>query len=186
MNDLPNRRPRRFGAQFVITVLLVLIAAGAGWKTAHLFQVDKPLREVKDENGKLQLGLSGSDEGMRLAERFADADGDLVADPPRDAKDLVDPPKLVFSYIAQEEAEKYEQLWKPFCDHLSKVTGKPVEYLVLHSTEDQLKALADGSLQVTGLSTGAVPVAVNNCGFVPVCRVPTNDPKGTHIEIIVP
>ncbi len=27
---------------------------------------------------------------------------------------------------------------------------------------------------------------MNNCGFVPVCRVPTSDPTGTHIEIIVP
>jgi phosphonate transport system substrate-binding protein len=186
MNDQPYPRPRRFGAQFFITLVLVLVAAAAGWKVARVEQVEKPLAENKDENRKLQLGLPGSDETARLSNAFEDADGDMIADAPKDPSKLIDPSTLVFSYIAQEDADKYQQEWKPFCDYLSKVTGKPVEYLVLHSTEEQLKALADGKLQVTGLNTGSVPIAVNECGFVPVCRVPTNDPAGTHIEIIVP
>ena len=34
---------------------------------------------------------------------------------------------------------------------------------------DQLRALRDGKLHVTGVNTGAVPLAVNACGFVPFC-----------------
>jgi len=186
MNDHYDPRPRRFGAQFFVTIFLILIAAGAGASVMYVMQVRKPYEANVDENRKMQLGLTSSDDNERLADGFVDADADLVADPPTDPAKLIDPPKLVFCYIAQEDEDKYEQEWKPFCDYLSKVTGKPVEYLALHSTEEQLKALADGKLQVTGLNTGAVPEAVNTCGFVPVCRVPTGDPAGTHIEIIVP
>jgi len=186
MNELANPRPRRFGAQFLVTVLLVLIAAAAGAAVMYFVQVRKPLEANVDANRRLQLALAGSDEGMHLADTFTDANGDMVADPPTDPSKLIDPPTLTFCYIAQDDEDKYKELWKPFCDHLSKVTGKPVEYLPLYSTEDQLKALQEGKLMVTALNTGSVPLAVNVCGFVPVCRVPTNDPSGMHIEVIVP
>jgi phosphonate transport system substrate-binding protein len=180
---------RRFGPQFFVTVVLILIAAGAGAGVTWFITAHKPQEESINENRQMQLSLAGADTANasgKLAAGFTDADGDLIADPPTDPKALVDPPKLYFCYIAQEDGEKYQEEWKPFCDHLAKVTGKPVEYLDLKSSEDQLKALAEGKLQVSGLNTGAVPTAVNNCGFVPVCRVPTSDPKGTHVEIIVP
>jgi phosphonate transport system substrate-binding protein len=187
MNDLANPRPRRFGAQFFVTLVLILIAAGAGATTMYFMEIRKPLEENVNQNRKMQLGLTGSDgESAKLADKYVDEDNDMVADPPKDASQLIDPPTLVFCYVAQEEEDKYQQEWKPFCDYLSKATGKPVEYLVVHNSEEQLKALADGKLHVTGLNTGAVPEAVNNCGFVPVCRVPTDDPGGTHVEIIVP
>jgi phosphonate transport system substrate-binding protein len=172
-----------------VTVLLVLIAAAVGWKAARMIQVEKPLEENKSENGKVQLSLTGSDVNgttTTLASNFTDADGDMLADTPTDPAKLIDPPTLVFCYVADDEPEKVRDKWKPFCDHLSKVTGKPVEYLLVNSIEDQLKALQDGKLQVSGLNTGAVPYAVNTAGFIPVCRVPTNDPGGTHVEIIVP
>jgi phosphonate transport system substrate-binding protein len=127
-----------------------------------------------------------SNSAEKLADNFTDADHDLVADPPSDPKQLIDPPTLTFCYVADDEPEKIRDEWKPFCDHLSKVTGKPVEYLLFKTIDEQLKAMQDGKLQVSGLNTGSVPQAVNNCGFVPVCRVPTSDPAGTHIEIIVP
>ena len=188
MTDRIETHPSNFGAKFFIVVLLILIAAGAGAAAMWVLQVRRPAEANIDENRKMQLGLTSSsaDESFHLADGFKDADGDLVADPPADPAKWIDPPKLVFCYIPQEDEEKYEKEWKPFCDHLAKVTGKPVEYLPIHTTEEQLKALADGKLQITGINTGAVPQAVNTCGFVPVCRVPTGDPTGTHIEIIVP
>src|SRR5438067_5192260 len=189
MEDQITRKPRRFGAKFFAVIVLILIAAGAGAAVMYVMQVQKPKAEAISSNREMQLGLTGSDlpeSAGKLADKFTDADGDLIADPPSDAKQLIDPPTLYFSYVAQEEPEKYQEEWKPFCDHLSKVTGKPVEYLPVKSSQEQLQALADGKLHVTGLNTGAVPRAVNNCGFVPVCRVPTNDPAGTHVEIIVP
>src|SRR5690242_6563764 len=115
MNDQPNPRPRRFGAQFFVTLLLVLIAAAAGWKVAKVVQVEKPLAETKNENSKIQLGLPSSDDGAHLAEGLVDEDGDMIADPPKDASKLVDPPTLVFCYIAQEEEGETPKIWKPFC-----------------------------------------------------------------------
>jgi phosphonate transport system substrate-binding protein len=188
MEDNVSPRSRRFGAQFIITVVLVLIAAFVGWKIARTMQVDKPLEANRDANRELQLGMPAVTvpEITKLADKFKDANDDYLADAPPDAKDLIDPPTLVFCYVGQEDTEKYQADWKPFCDHLSKVTGKPVEYLAAKSSDEQIKAMEEGKLQVTGLNTGAVPLAVNVAGFIPVCRVPTNEDKGTHIEVIVP
>src|SRR2546423_8468760 len=189
MEDQITRKPRRFGAKFFAVIVVVRVAAGAGAAVMYVMQVQKPKAETISANREMQLGLTGSDlpeSAGKLADKFTDADGDLIADPPTDAKQLIDPPTLYFSYVAQEEPEKYKEEWKPFCDHLAKVTGKPVEYLEVKSSQEQLQALADGKLHITGLNTGAVPIAVNSCGFIPVCRVPTNEPAGTHGEIIGP
>src|SRR5204863_8965151 len=130
MDEQINTKPRRFGAQFLITVLLILIAAAAGAGTMYVLQVQKPKSEIKDANREVQLGILGADTiSAKLADKFTDADDDMLPDPPKDPKQLIDPPTLVCCYIAQEEAENYHQLWQTFCDHLAKVTGKPVEYL---------------------------------------------------------
>ena len=189
MDENPNCGPRRFGAQFFLVIVLILIAAGAGASAMYFLRVSKPREENINVDRKAQLAMTGSDlDGFpsKLDPKFSDADGNLVADPPKDPKDFIDPPKLVFCYVADDEPEKIRDQWKPFCDHLSQVTGKPVEYLLVKSIDEQIKALSTGDLQVTGLNTGAVPRAVNTCGFIPICRVPTADPSGTHVEIIVP
>jgi len=188
MEDNLTPRSRRFGVQFFLVTLLIIIAAGVGAATMYMIQVRKPLEENSNANREIQLGMPAITvpEVTRLADKFKDANDDYLADPPADAKDFIDPPTLVFCYIGQEDPEKYQQEWKPFCDHLSKVTGKPVEYFAAKGSDEQIKAMEEGKLQVTGLNTGAVPLAVNVAGFIPVCRVPTNEEKGTHIEIIVP
>ena len=53
-------------------------------------------------------------------------------------------------------------------DRLSQATGKPVKYVPYASRDDQLLAIREGELHIAGLNTGAVPVAVNACGFVPI------------------
>jgi phosphonate transport system substrate-binding protein len=123
----------------------------------------------------------------KLDARFTDADGDMVADPPTDPSKLIDPPTLMFAYVATDEPEKQKEAWKPFTDYLSKATGKPVEYVLFTSTKDQLKAMLDGKLHVAGFNTGSVPAAVNNCGFVPICAIPTGEGTAwTRSDIIVP
>src|SRR5205823_13642619 len=115
-----------------------------------------------------------------------DADGDLVADPPKSEKDLIDPAVLSFSYIAVEDPAKFKEAWKDFETYLGKQTGKKVEYLEVQTPEDQLKALRDGKLHVAGLNTGLVPAAVNQCGFVPVSTLGNAEGKGVYqVEIIV-
>ena len=143
-------------------------------------------RETAAETARRTLGLATPARNSMDA-RFADANSDLIPDPPSEAAKFVDPPKLFFSYVALEDPAPYQAAFKDFLDHLSKVTGKPVEYLPVTNTNDQLKALRDGNLHVTGFNTGSVPIAVYLCGFVPVCKLATPDGNATlQTQIIVP
>jgi phosphonate transport system substrate-binding protein len=123
-----------------------------------------------------------------LDSKFADADKDLVADPPKDAAALVDPETLVFSYIATDQPRTAQATWQPLMDRIAEATGKKVAYLAgAKDADDQIKALQEGRLHVTGFNTGNVPVAVNTAGFVPFCVMAAAD--GTYsyeMEIIVP
>ena len=122
----------------------------------------------------------------RLDPRFTDADGDLVADTPTDPAQQIDPDPIVFSYVAVEDPGVYRESFKEFMDHLAKVTGRRVEYLMATSTEEQLIALRDGKLHVTGVNTGSVPMAVNAAGFVPVAKLAGDAGATYQMEIIVP
>jgi len=123
----------------------------------------------------------------RLDARFTDADNDLVADAPTDPAAFVDPDELTFSYVAIDDPSEFQAAFADFLKYLSTKTGKRVTYLPVTSTEEQLQALRDGRLHVTGLNTGSVPRAVNVCGFVPVCAMGgTEGAQRYQMEIIVP
>src|SRR5438874_11498580 len=109
MNEHITSKPRRFGAKFFVTIVLILLAAGAGAGVTWFLTALKPERESSNENRQMQLSLTGSDmpeTTTKLADKFTDADGELIADAPTDPQQLIDPPKLSFSYVAQEEPEK--------------------------------------------------------------------------------
>src|SRR6187402_3335438 len=63
-----------------------------------------------------------------LDQRFTDADGDMVADTPKDAKQVIDPPVLIFSYTPVEDPAMYAKVWDGFIKHLEKTTGKRVQF----------------------------------------------------------
>jgi len=112
-----------------------------------------------------------------LDAKYHDSNGDLVADPPTDPKQLVDPDPLVFSFVA-DHPQDYKAVWKDFTDHLAKVTGKRVEYAMDENTSDQIRDFADGKIHVTGFNTGSVPMAVNMAGFVPAFGMGTREAGG--------
>ncbi|MDC0935448.1 PhnD/SsuA/transferrin family substrate-binding protein [Pirellulales bacterium] len=116
------------------------------------------------------LKIYGMDRPIRnrLQADYTDEDGDLVADLPNDESQWLDPAVINFCYLASDQ-QRYQKTWAQFLEFLAERTGKEVKYLVIDSTEEQLKALKEGKLHVTGLNTGATPIAVNACGFVPVC-----------------
>ncbi|MFW5652676.1 MAG: phosphate/phosphite/phosphonate ABC transporter substrate-binding protein [Planctomycetota bacterium] len=123
----------------------------------------------------------------RLDPRFADKDQNLVADPPTDPGDFVDPDILTFCYIPDDDDEATIAAWDPLLQALSAATGREVRYMPLNSAEAQLQSLANGSLHIAGLNTGAVPVAVNLAGFVPVAKLPGIDGSGIYTsQVIVP
>src|SRR5262245_43311446 len=61
-----------------------------------------------------------------LDKAYCDRDGDLVADTPSDAKQLVNPSTLIFAYTPVEDPAVYSKVWDGFIKHMEKVTGKKV------------------------------------------------------------
>jgi phosphonate transport system substrate-binding protein len=137
-----------------------------------------------------------------LAAGYADADKDLLADPPADAAKWINPAELAFCFIAQDDPTESEKAWQPLMEHLAKATGKPVKFLKtappapgvegatadeLRSTEQQIQAVKEGRLHITAFNTGAVPLAVNAAGFHPLVAPANAEGKYDYqMQIIVP
>lgn len=179
---------RRAVSNVFFLFLVVALATVAIVFAVLYFNTIKSSQEARDESAKYVGIITGSDRKLpkSLDPRFKDADGDLIADAPTDPKQLVNPDTLYFCFTA-ETPEAYKDAWKDFMDHLSKVTGKKVEYLSVSTPDEQINALLNGKLHVTGFNTGSVPISVNLAGFVPAFTLGTPDVGGyLHSEMIVP
>jgi phosphonate transport system substrate-binding protein len=131
------------------------------------------------------LALAFAAPSQALDQRFTDADGDMVADAPKDPKQWVDPPVLIFSYTPVEDPAVYAKVWDGFVKHLEKVTGKKVQFFPVQSNAAQLEAMRAGRLHVSGFNTGSNLLAVNCAGFVPFAMMASLDNAyGYEMEII--
>jgi phosphonate transport system substrate-binding protein len=198
MTETLSATPRRTSP--LLMALLILLPSAAIFAGLYYTLVHKPAQENRKLHETLMariVGLSGSGGAtgpsgtQKLAPAYTDADADLLADPPADTAKLVDPDPLIFSWIPEDETVPLRDAFKDLADRLASATGKRVIYaLEIKSTEDQLRALRDGKLHVTGFSSGAVPVAVNLAGFVPVAMLAGDDGaagSGKHrMQVIVP
>lgn len=116
----------------------------------------------------------GCEQRGALDTMYCDADGDLVADAP--AKDeLVNPDTLVFAYTPVEDPAIYADIWDPFIEHLSEVTGKDVQFFAVQSNSAEVEAMRSGRLHIAGYSTGPTPFAVNLAGAVPFAIMGSED-----------
>jgi phosphonate transport system substrate-binding protein len=175
----------RIGLSIVIAVVIVGVIAAV----VYYFGVRALIQanEAKYEQVVMQVSGLNNPVTNKLAAQFTDANGDGVADTPADPSKLLDPPTLKFSFVATENPEHYRDVFKEFVAYLSKQVGKPVEYAMFTSSDDELRAMRDGQLQIAGLNTGNVPTAVNLCGFVPVASLAqADDNRFIHTVIIVP
>ncbi|MBK1852551.1 MULTISPECIES: phosphate/phosphite/phosphonate ABC transporter substrate-binding protein [unclassified Marinobacter] len=98
---------------------------------------------------------------------YCDENGDMVADLPKDKSKWNDPNTLIFAYTPVEDPAIYSDIWKPFIDHLSEVTGRDVRFFAVQSNSAQVEAMRSGRLHIAGFSTGPTPFAVNLAGAVP-------------------
>ena len=131
------------------------------------------------------LGLGCAGPTLALDPRFQDANGDMVADAPTDPKMWLDPATLVFAYTPVEDPAVYAPVWAPFLDHMSKITGKKVQFFPVQSNAAQLEAMRAGRLHISGFNTGSNPLAVNCAGFVPFAMMATKDNRfGYEMEFI--
>jgi phosphonate transport system substrate-binding protein len=99
---------------------------------------------------------------------YCDEDRNMTADAPKDPKKLKNPAALMLSYSPQEDAVVYEKLWTPYVDHLKACIGKPVRFLPVYSSAATVEALRSGRIQLSLLSAGDTPFAVNIGGAVPI------------------
>jgi phosphonate transport system substrate-binding protein len=119
--------------------------------------------------------------------RFCDRDDDLIADPPEDPSEFVNPDTLIFAYTPVEDPAVYREVWADFLVHMEEVTGKEVEFFAVDSNAAQLEAMRAGRLHVAGFNTGSNPFAVNFAGFRPFAMMAAEDGSfGYEMEIIVP
>ena len=120
-----------------------------------------------------------------LDARYCDRDGDLVADTPDDASELVDPDTLIFAYTPVEDPAVYKAAWADFLDHLKEKTGKDIVFFPVQSNAAQIEAMRSGRLHIAGCNTGSNPLAVNCAGFNPFTIMAADDGGfGYEMEII--
>lgn len=129
------------------------------------------------------IGLGGP--ARALDRRYRDADGDLVADPPEDPAQWVDPSTLVFTYTPAEDPSLYARIFAELVDHLAKRTGRRVQFLQVQSNAAMVEAMRAGRLHVAGFNPGTTPLAVACAGFVPFAMMAAKDGSfGYRMEIV--
>ena len=117
---------------------------------------------------------------------YCDADGDLVADVPRDPARQKDPSTLIFAYSPTENPAVYQHVYGPLMEHLGRCTGKRMAYFPVQSNTAQIEAFRAGRLHIALLATGAVGFAVNLAGAVPFVVVGSErGPAGYRLYAIV-
>jgi phosphonate transport system substrate-binding protein len=122
-----------------------------------------------------------------LDKAYCDRNGDLVADLPTDAKQIINPLAIIFSYTPVEDPAVYQKVWDGFIKHMEKITGKRVVFFPVQSNAAQYEAMRSGRLHVAGVNAGGNPTAVNCAGFVPFAMMAAKDGSfGYEMEIIVP
>ena len=117
---------------------------------------------------------------------YCDADGDLLADPPKDASKLKNPDTLFFTNSPLDDPAVFNKLMQPFVDHLASCTGKKVRYYDVYSSAAAIEAMRAGRMHLGTMSSGDTAFAVNVAGAHPLgIRGDANGPQGYQLWMIV-
>jgi phosphonate transport system substrate-binding protein len=185
-NTMPTAGHPKFSLPRVLATLvpLMLLIGGGMWYWKN--QIDTRTKETIEQTTYAKLGID-KPQKKTLDKKFTDADGDLVADAPKDPAQFVEPARLVFSYVGAEDSERQKEVWKEFIAALATATEKPVDFLIINTPDEQLEALKSGKLHLTAVNTGNVPAAVRECGFVPDVTLAESSGKIGHtMKLLVP
>ena len=117
---------------------------------------------------------------------YCDANKDLVADVPIDAKKWKNPSTIVFTYTPVEDPAVYENVFKPFTTFLAKCLDKKVVFYQVQNNAAEIEAMRSGRLHVGGFSTGPTAFAVNLAGAVPFAvKGDAREFQGYNLIVIV-
>jgi phosphonate transport system substrate-binding protein len=179
----PSPTPRKKGGSGVWLLFLpMLLLTGTAAAYAYFIVWQPATKPVNYPRG-LKSGLTTID---KLAEGFIDENGDLLADVPKEADKQINPDTIRFATL-DRDLEKANENWKEFFAHFKKVTGKNIELVETPANAaDMTSALKEGTLHLATFSTGAVPLAVNQGGFIPVAVMADKEGKFEYqMEILV-
>lgn len=178
---MPLNRPRarQLGSATTTVVICFLLIAAA---VAVYYAATTRGNGVMGPQTQREQEMLGLNSGVanRLADRFADADGDLIADPPHAVRT---PDTLRVTYLSEAEGVAPEQI-TTLAEALASATGVPAEPVAFSDSDEALLALSAGELDVVGFNTGNVPRAVNAAGFVPVAA-PASQGQPAEYRMVV-
>jgi len=180
----PTPRQSSWGYTLAFIALLVAVAAGVYFYERSRNPEPPPVDELKGLK-EYFIRLSAQ---QKLADGYADTNPkDLVADTPQDPTKWVKVGnELTFTVVGTDDPAKAAEEWKALITALEKTTGKKVKYLdSVETIEEQLAAVREGRLHVTAFNTGAVPMAVNTAGFVPLFCPADKDGKFSYEMLIL-
>ncbi|MGD0390003.1 MAG: PhnD/SsuA/transferrin family substrate-binding protein [Tepidisphaeraceae bacterium] len=174
------------GTWALVILFLCLIAA-------ILYVGNEAVRTIKardsekqtEEKTVLSAGLIAP-ASKPLASRFTDSRGRMLADPPAQPDQLIDPDVLVLAHITGD-SENPGTNWAQFEKYLSQITGKKVTDRQFNNSADQLADINRGNIHVLALHAADTPFLVNEYGFQPAAVLGDNSGvNGNHLDIIVP
>jgi phosphonate transport system substrate-binding protein len=117
---------------------------------------------------------------------FCDADGDLLADLPKDPKRQKNPDTLFFTNSPLEDPAVFKKLMEPFVEYLAKCTAKKVRFYDVFSSAAAIEAMRSGRMHLGTMSSGDTAFAVNVAGAIPVgIRGDANGPQGYQLWMVV-
>lgn len=189
----PEALPSNRSSVSLLRIVVVALIGGAvAWAVYYYMESTQGAKTIPpvDTVQTMRVYLDSLAKQQRLADEYRDEDGDLLADPPKDAAEWLNPETLEFTVVATDNPGAAEATWKPFLDHLAKATGKSVVYAKripgapmpepipeseavgpdpgVWTTDAQVEALKQGTLHVTAFNTGQVVTAINTAGFQPL------------------
>lgn len=178
-------RVRRGSVSTLVPVVILVIVALL--LVVWLNRPGRGLEREREAHGEVLGTMTGLARPVtnRLAAEYVDANGDLVADIPTDLSKRLNPTELVFTYIASEQNVGNATVFKPMMDAIGKATGRPVRFLPLSDLDEQLSAMHGGTLHICAFNTGAVPIAVDAAGFVPVASLGGDSGPQTYLLNLV-
>jgi phosphonate transport system substrate-binding protein len=174
-----------FGVWGRIILFCCLIGAVVYVSVAAMQMVrqNDSLRQTQDRS-VASAGLTGL-HPKTLAGKFTDTGGRLLADPPSDANQMINPDVLVVAHIAGAD-EVPGNSWAEWEGRLAKITGKKVVDQTYDNSAEQIAAAASGKVTLLALHAADTPFLVNNYGFEPVAVLGDEAGiNGNRLDLIV-
>ena len=196
IDDRPNpvspnpSRPAGGGSyRFTALAIVALLAVAGGY---YWYQrTENAATPEVDEFNVLRPFFRQLAANAKLSPEYNDTEpADLVADAPKDPARLVAVEEIGFCVVGTDDESRLraeQEEWKDLMAALEKTTGKKVVYRTeIPNSAQQMEALKSGRLHVTAFNTGAVPLAVNTAGFVPLFAAADAEGKFSYqMQILV-